>query len=301
VLNAAGTPTIALVAATASFVGQGTANAGAVYQVGNSSVSAGNVLSSGGAERLDALNGAFGSLTYGYVFHSRVLWLFDRFEAYGTLTNNQSAQGLGTSFATASSDGVGVVEVYDSAGIEGGNIVTLDTQEIGLRLKSDNGTGGTVPLIFSFEPFVRHVSYRASTDAAGTYNLSSKLESYMFGAQVALETEVQTGIAALTWVGRLAGGLYGMSADARMRESVGPYVLGSADEAFKIGYRLGLQSGFRLRLNEDASATVTGAVEHLSQSASYAYAPGTPGNVRSLETGGVTDYQAKLGLVFRMN
>lgn len=274
----------------------------ASYNGVSPAVTTSHVAAAGVAGGLDAANGGLGALTYGYVFQKRAWGLFDRFEAYGSFTSNENTQGIGgTSFTATTANGLGMVAAYDSAGLEGRSTVSVATQEFGLRFKSDNGVNGPLPLIFSFEPFLRHITHNASSDIAGVYSLSSKYTANMVGAQVALETEVRTGIAALSWVGRVSGGLYGIAVDAKMAESIGPYAVGTDDDAFKLGYRLGLESGFRLRLNENASMTLTGAVEHLSQSASFSYASGGVGTDRALDLGSSTDYQAKLGLVFRMN
>lgn len=248
----------------------------------------------GAIDKLNGDNGALGAVTIGFALPTRAFGVIDRVELYGALSEtDKDADSNGTGFAATTADGKAKVALFDSAGLQGSQSFEERHTEFGFRLKSDNFTDTQLPLIVSFEPFYRKERLTADSSFGADYASRLSGDADMFGAQVALETEIPLSPQLLSFIGRIAGGIYGVQMDGSASERIGTYSLTARDDDSDTGYRLGAEAGVRLLINETSFASLTGAVDHLSE------APSLKNGVASLDS--QTDYQAKLTLTFKSN
>lgn len=269
------------------------ANATANFAGGTPSAFVSNA-TAGAIDKLNGENGALGGLTIGFALPTRALGLIDRVELYGALSEtDKDADANGTGFAATTADGKATVALFDSAGLQGSQSFEERHTEFGFRLKSDNFTDTQFPLIVSFEPFYRKERLTADSSFGADYASRLSSDADMYGALVALETEIPLSPQLLSFIGRIAGGIYGVQMDGSASERIGTYSLTAHDDDSDTGYRLGAEAGVRLLINETSFASLTGAVDHLSE------APSLKDGVASLDS--QTDYQAKLTLTFKSN
>jgi len=245
--------------------------------------------------KLDAQDGAFGGVSYGYVLPRRMWGFLDRLEAYGTFSNNDdTSQSAGYSFTATSSDGQVAIGEFDTDGIANNASVSDRTREIGMRFKSDNFTDTSFPLIVSLEPFYRNEKIRTRAAIGDSYVQESNAGTDMYGVQLALETEIDMFIPELSFIGRIAGGGYAVSFDQHSAQHIATYSEGSSSGDDATGYRLGAEAGFRFAASDTSFVSATGAVDHFSKAATTGARQGMP----SASLGKQTDYQAKLNFIF---
>jgi len=245
--------------------------------------------------KLDAQDGAFGGVSYGYVLPRRMWGFLDRLEAYGTFSNNDdTSQSTGYSFTATSSDGQVAIGEFDTDGIANNASVSDRTREIGMRFKSDNFTDTSFPLIVSLEPFYRNEKIRTRAAIGDSYAQESNASTDMYGVQLALETEIDMFIPELSFIGRIAGGGYAVSFDQHSAQHIATYSEGSSSGDDATGYRLGAEAGFRFAASDTSFVSATGAVDHFSKAATTGARQGMP----SASLGKQTDYQAKLNFIF---
>lgn len=258
-------------------------------------------LSASGASAVDSLNaedGAFGGVSVGYVLAQRMFGLFDRIEAYGAFSNNDDeGASSGVSFSAVSSDGRAAIALFDTNGIASPSSFEEKQREIGLRFKSDNGLDSGFPIIVSLEPFYRKEDLKADASVGADFAQRSSANAHMYGAQLAVETEVPLMPGALSFVGRVSGGVYAVNMDGSSSERVGSYSLAFDGDDDETGFRLGAEAGLRLQVNELSFVTLTGAVDHFSE----APTAGGTNIAQGFVLDDQTDYQAKLNMTFRTN
>lgn len=280
-------------ASAVTLSGGPSANANASYAGGAPSAFVSDA-AAGAIDKLNGENGALGGLTIGFVLPTRAFGLIDRIELYGALSEtDKDANSDGTGFAATSADGKASIALFDSAGLQGSQSFEERHTELGLRLKSDSFTDTQFPLIVSFEPFYRKERLIADSSFGADYGSRLSADADMYGAQVALETEIPLSPQSLSFIGRIAGGIYAVQMDGRASERIGTYALTAHDDDTATGYRVGAEAGVRLSINETSFASLTGEVDHLSQ------APSLKDGVASLDS--QTDYRAKLTLTFKSN
>lgn len=222
-------------------------------------------------------------------------WL-DRLEAYGTFSNSDDSQhSSGFGFEAVSSDGRVALGEFDSAGITSTSSISDRTREIGMRFKSDNFTDTDFPLIVSFEPFYRNGKTRVRGTVGSSYAYQADADSDMYGLQLALETEIKMSVPALSFIGRVAGGGYGMHFGESSGQRIATYTEGRGGSDNTVGYRLGAEAGFRFLASEASYFSATGAVDHFSKAATLGMGAG--GLPRG-KLGRQTDFQAKLNFTF---
>lgn len=244
--------------------------------------------------RLDAENGAYGGLSYGFVLPQRLFGAIDRIEAFGSFSNNDASSNTqGFSFSAESADGKAALALFDTNGITGLNKLNEKHREIGVRFKSDNFTDTAFPVIVSFEPFYRNEQIDSSATVGADYRLARKADVDMYGIQLGLETEVPIIAQTVSFVGRVSGGVYALNMDRSSTERIASYTLASNSSDDQTGYRLGAEVGIKLQMNATSFATLTGAADHLSDAPQLGNRTAAGATLDDQ-----TDYQAKLNLTF---
>jgi hypothetical protein len=297
-------------AANTTSAGQAAAAATTLSGVGGISASASNtdgqaiaLLTVGPPARavltkLDAEDGGFAGLSCGYAFRQGVAGFFDRIEGYGTFARNRDSGALHPlNFLWGSDDGRVAVQAFNTAGLNVPHHDEVKQREFGLRFKSDRMAHGRVPLVMSLESFYVDYEQEAGFGLAGVFNVNAQVDGDLFGAQLALESELPLIANRLHWVGRMAGGLYYLDADGHFTDTLGGAAV--KDSLNEDGYRLGAETGLRVFLSPSHLLTFTGAVDHYSDVPVAVFGDALTGTASHVKTDDLTTYRAVVRLTVR--
>jgi hypothetical protein len=263
-----------------------------------------------GGPTIEAKDGSYAALTFGYGFTRPAFGTFDRIEVYGAISQADESSSVDGAAGAISVDGTSAfaaAAVLSDAFIPAiagvGPVATsvdhsVDYAEVGARLKADRWTYNSATLSWGLEGFYAVYDQDTAMFASvggdvganiGTdFNRIAKVDSDMVGVLVSLEGQMPIGGTPLSLIGRTFGGVYHVSADGKFSDNFG--VANISDDLNDWGLRVGLEAGVRYDFSSRASFSITGSIDHFTDVA-VADLPQFAGDVAKVGTDDLTNYR----------
>lgn len=267
-----------------------------------------------GGPSIKAEHSEYVGITLGYGFARPLYGVFDRVEAYGTIsTTAEEKRTVDGAAAAISVDGTSafaavviIPDGFEPTEQDFGAITTkvnqsVDYGELGLRFKADRWNYGSILLTVGLEGFYVHYGQNTSMNAeiggavgdfiGADFWRNADVEGDLLGPMLSLEGQMPIEGTALSLVGRGFGGFYHLNADGQFADNFGLSAV--SDDLSEWGYRVGIEAGFRVDLSRNAFFSVTGVIDHFSD-VPTAVLPTTNELIPAhVDTGELTNY--KLG------
>lgn len=227
---------------------------------------------SDGGTRIEAADGGYGALTFGYVLPSTILGIITRLELAGQLSRTRDDQESLGAFGMRSVDNTAAI-AFASVPIERTQVSVnsrFEMTEITLRLKGDVAVGASGALVtLTFEPFYLgtdlDVTTSASSQFGGTVGRTTDVSGDGVGALIGLEAQIPI-VTNVFLIGRGYAGLYHLASDGVFKDTFGfaPDHAVTDDEDMD-GYRLGGEGGVRINMTPGAWLSFIGKVDWMSE------------------------------------